>query len=98
MRPATVTGTSSPYPTVVTVCAAHQRPDPIDGNPLWSTSVIKMPAARVIAVDAVAITTAAPRGVVARETHLSRLRSNCVWSVMSVLASAARLGSARTRH
>ena len=84
-RPANDTGTLSPYPTVVTVCAAHQSPDPIDGNCSRSMSVINVPATRVIVVDTVAITTAAPRGVVARATHLSRLRSNRVWSAISEL-------------
>jgi hypothetical protein len=30
-RPGSVIGTLSPYPTVVTVWAAHQSPDAIDG-------------------------------------------------------------------
>jgi hypothetical protein len=48
-------------------------------------TVIRVPAPRVIVVDTVAITTAAPRGVVARATHLSRRRSNRVRSASSEL-------------
>ena len=66
--PATLVGTWSPYPTVVTVWTAHQSPDPIDGKFLRSATVISIPAPTVIAVDTVAITTAAPRGLVAWAT------------------------------
>src|ERR1700704_2288712 len=62
-RPATVFGTWSPYPTVVTVCTAHQSPDPIDGK-LWrSAPVIRRPAPTLIEVDTAAITTPPPRGL-----------------------------------
>ena len=39
-RPATDSGTLSPYPTVVVVWTAHQSPDPIDGYRSWSVTVI----------------------------------------------------------
>ena len=79
-RPARVVGTVSPYPTVVTVCAAHQSPNPTDGKFSWSRTVITMPAPTVITVDTVAITMAAPRGVVARANALSSRRSSLVAS------------------
>ena len=66
--PARFVGTLSPYPTVVTVWAAHQSPEPIEGKLSWLTTVTRTPAPTVIAVDAEAITIAAPRGVVARAT------------------------------
>ena len=75
-RPVRFVGTSSPYPTVVTVWTAHQSPDPIDGKFSPSTRVIRSPAPTVITVDAVAITMVAPRGVVARATALSSRRSS----------------------
>src|SRR5512132_3565626 len=81
-RPARLVGTLSPYPTVVTVWAAHQSPVPIDGYVSCSTTVTRRPAAMVITVEAEAITMAAPRGVVARSTALSSRRSSLVSSVM----------------
>ena len=83
-RPAAVVGTWSPYPTVVVVWTAHQSPDPIEGNSSWSTTVMRTPVAAVIATVATAITTAAPRGVVARASAWSRCRSSLVSSSIAV--------------
>src|SRR6185436_12318345 len=88
--PATVVGTWSPYPTVVTVWTPHQSPDPSDGKLSPSTTVIRRPAATVIEVDTVAITTPAPRGVVARASILSSQRSNLVSSAIEVTFALAR--------
>ena len=68
----------SPYPTVVVVWIAHQSPDPIDGYRSCSATVIKTPAPMVTTIEAMAITTAAPRGVVARATAASSRRSSLV--------------------
>ena len=92
-RPAADSGTLSPYPTVVVVWTAHQSPDPIDGYLSWSVTVIAKPAAMVTRIDAVAITTAAPRGVVARATlrlsHRSSLDSCGVVALIRVRHVAA---------
>jgi hypothetical protein len=68
----------------VTVCTAHQSPDPIDGKPFRSATVINIPAATVIEVDTVAITTAAPRGLAARATTRSSRCSSLVSSSITV--------------
>src|SRR4051794_9399134 len=88
--PASVAGTWSPYPTVVTVWTAHQSPDPIDGKLSRSATVISIPAPTVITVDTVAITTAAPRGLVAWATRRSSRRSSLVSSsIIGEFAAAA---------
>ena len=89
-RPADDSGTLSPYPTVVVVWIAHQSPDPIDGYLSWSVMVIKTPAATVTTNEVVAITTAAPRGVVARATAASSRRSS--------LDSAGKCGGSALGH
>jgi hypothetical protein len=93
--PETVVGTSSPYPTVVTVWTAHQSPDPRDGKLARSTTVMRRPAATVIKVDTVAMTTPAPRGVVARARILSSRRSSLVSSAIEMTFALAHSGPAQ---
>ncbi len=98
-RPATVAGTWSPYPTVVTVWTDHQSPDPTDGKLSWSATVIRIPAPTVIEVDTVAITRTAPRGRVARASTRSSRRSSLVSSATTVefALAGARPAAAATR-
>ena len=73
--PAALPGTSSPYPTVVTVCTAHQRPVPTVGKLRWWTKVIRRPETTVMELDTVAMIAAAWRGRVAPLSFCSIHRS-----------------------
>ena len=107
--PAALPGTSSPYPTVVTVCTAHQRPVPTVGKLRWSTKVIRRPETTVMELDTVAMIAAAWRGRVAPLSFCSIHRSTRDspamhtpssmggWPVLPPLRPAHSNGGARAR-
>ena len=71
------------------------EPEPIDGNPSWSRTVISAAGGDVIAVVTVAITTAALRGLTARSMSRSSRRSRRVSSAITVEFAAASVQSCR---
>src|SRR5262245_56017693 len=79
-RPTTVCGTTSPYPTVVTVCRAHHMPIQMFGKSFRSTNEIAIPDTTTIAAVVLTITAAADRTVGGlsrkRDIRFSRKFSN----------------------
>jgi hypothetical protein len=61
IRPMTLCGVTSPYPTVVTVWIAHHMPTQIDPYSVWSRTRIRMPATTTTTAVAVTMTPAASR-------------------------------------